>query len=379
MSGTWDHWQQGVVWRELVSYGLGCRLKVTPNKDFPSYAVNCTIYDGKVSSEPYSTNFPMLDDAFRRLVNLDGVRGVTVHAILTQVIEGQFVDEELVNRYDKLSVADRVAECRKKNILSDRELAYLVPWVELSFGAKLADCSFLELIKWFQHGNQSFFFLGSSLWVYKLMDGQSHLARSIFDEASSTGNLCYSFETVVSKVTDRHGHVEVATSKGSFKVSRVVCTLPINVANKVQFEPELSPLRREAFAAAHVSFGHKIHFGVAKPEINVAVIAFGATYMGEDTATQRDPTQIKKWLGRLHPEREENYVGSLWMPWSVDPYANGTWAMFPPEYYTKYFKQLQKPHGNVLWALADSADRWKSFIDGAIEQGMKAAYIIEKE
>ncbi|GAA5914491.1 hypothetical protein JCM6882_003039 [Rhodosporidiobolus microsporus] len=407
MGGTWVHWQQGFVWRELVRYGFDRRLKITPNEDFPDYAVNRTIYDGKIYSEPYSTNFPMLDDAFRRLVDVDGVRGVTVNAIPTQVIEGQFVDEELVNRYDKLSVADRVAECRKKNILSERELAYLVPWVELSFGAKLADCSFLELIKWFQHGNQSFFFLGSTLWFYKLMDGQSHLARSIFDEAISTGNLCYSFETVVSKVTDRHGHVEVATSKGSFKASKVVCTLPINVANKVQFEPELSPLRREAFAAGHVNFGHKIHSEVAKPEMrsitlngfdsrnpmpleagfgdqtlkngNVAVVAFGAANKGEDAAPQRDPTQIKKWLGRLHPELEENYVGSLWMPWSVDPYANGTWAMFPPEYYTKYFKELQKPHGNVLWASADSADGWKSFIDGAIEQGMKAAYSIEKE
>jgi hypothetical protein len=48
-------------------------------------------------------------------------------------VEGPFVNEALVEKWDKLSVADRVAECRAKNILSERELAYLIPWVRLSF------------------------------------------------------------------------------------------------------------------------------------------------------------------------------------------------------------------------------------------------------
>jgi hypothetical protein len=39
---------------------------------------------------------------------------------------------------------------------------------ELSFGAKLENCSFLELLKWFRHGNESFLLLGSMLWFYKV-------------------------------------------------------------------------------------------------------------------------------------------------------------------------------------------------------------------
>ncbi|GAA5848843.1 hypothetical protein JCM8547_006364 [Rhodosporidiobolus lusitaniae] len=401
------HWQQGFVWRELVRYGLDRRLKITPNEDFPDYAVNRTVYDGKVYEEKYEPNFKMLDDAFGRLVDVDGAKGVTVNAIPTQVIEGPLVNDDLVNKFDKMSVADRVAECRAKNILSERELAYLIPWVELSFGAKLADCSFLELVKWYQHGNQSFFFLGSTLWFYKLIDGQSHLARRMFDEAFETGNLCYAFEHDVRSIIDRHGSVEVVTDKASFKATKVVSTLPQNVANRVKFDPPLSALRREAFEVGHVNKGNKIHSEIAKPEMrsitlngfdsknpmvleaafgdqnlkngNVAVVAFGAGNTSEAEEASKHPEDIKKWVGRLHPELEQNYVGSIWKDWNQDTHAQGTWCMYGPGHYTKYFKELKKPHGNILFASADWADGWKSFIDGACEEGTRAAYTITQE
>ncbi|GAA6025441.1 hypothetical protein JCM10207_005404, partial [Rhodosporidiobolus poonsookiae] len=268
-------------------------------------------------------------------------------------------------------------------------------------------CSFLECLKWFQHGSQSFFTLMTTLAFYKLKEGQSHLARRIFNESADSGNLCWSFETVVQKVIDRHGSVEVVTDKGAWKATKVVCTLPTNVANKVQFEPAISPLRKAAFEEGHVNFGHK-HHEIAKPEFrsmtfngydahnpmpleagfgdqilkkngNAVVVTFGAANKGEEQAAARQPEQIKKWIGRLHPALEEKYVGSLWMPWSTDPFAMGTWCMYAPNYYTKYFKELQKPHGNVHFASADWADGWKSFIDGAIEQGTKSAYKITQE
>lgn len=53
--------------------------------------------------------------------------------------------------------------------------------------------------------------------------------------------------------------------------------------------------------------------------------------------------------------------------------------MFKPDFYTKYWTALQQRTGNILWASADWADGWKSFIDGAIEQGTKAAYIVGRE
>lgn len=38
-----------------------------------------------------------------------------------------------------------------------------------------------------------------------------------------------------------------------------------------------------------------------------------------------------------------------------DPYAQGHWNMHPPNYYTRFHLELQKPHGNVEFASAVSS------------------------
>lgn len=45
---------------------------------------------------------------------------------------------------------------------------------------------------------------------------------------------------------------------------------------------------------------------------------------------------------------------------------------------TKYLEELQKPHGRVFMASADWADGWRGFVDGAIEQGKRAALHVAK-
>ena len=40
---------------------------------------------------------------------------------------------------------------------------------------------------------------------------------------------------------------------------------------------------------------------------------------------------------------------------------------------TNYLQDMRASHGNVLFASADWAVGWRSFIDGAIEEGTRAA------
>lgn len=85
----------------------------------------------------------------------------------------------------------------------------------------------------------------SQLATFKLKKGQSHLARyvssfaafvdycsaadrdhsplysRIFDEARSTGNLSYAFDTVVQSVVDRAAVVQVTSSLGTFSAAKV--------------------------------------------------------------------------------------------------------------------------------------------------------------
>jgi lysyl oxidase-like protein 2/3/4 len=70
--------------------------------------------------------------------------------------------------------------------------------------------------------------------------------------------------------------------------------------------------------------------------------------------------------------------GYLTHDWAHDPFAKGTWWCGSPGMATKYTRELQQPHGRVTMASSDWADGWRSFVDGAIEQGSRAAARVAK-
>jgi monoamine oxidase len=57
--------------------------------------------------------------------------------------------------------------------------------------------------------------------------------------------------------------------------------------------------------------------------------------------------------------------------WLADEFANGTWAIHRPGWYTRYHREMQRPEGRVVLAGSDFADGWSGFIDGAIESGLR--------
>lgn len=46
---------------------------------------------------------------------------------------------------------------------------------------------------------------------------------------------------------------------------------------------------------------------------------------------------------------------------------------------TKYLEALRARHGNVFFANSDWAVGWRSFIDGAIEEGTRAVSDVRKD
>ena len=65
--------------------------------------------------------------------------------------------------------------------------------------------------------------------------------------------------------------------------------------------------------------------------------------------------------------------------WATDPYARGAWMSFRPGDMSKYSEALQQDHGRVVMASADWANGFAGFVDGAIEQGAKAAGRVKME
>lgn len=87
----------------------------------------------------------------------------------------------------------------------------------------------------------------------------------MFEEARATKNLDFAFNTTVEAVTDEEERgISISVNsqecgKRKFRGHKAVCTLPMNVANKVKFSPELPPMKREAFESGHVNKGLKVH------------------------------------------------------------------------------------------------------------------------
>lgn len=62
-----------------------------------------------------------------------------------------------------------------------------------------------------------------------------------------------------------------------------------------------------------------------------------------------------------------------------DQYAKGTWAFLAVDTAVRYLDDLRAKQGNVFFASSDTALGWRSFIDGAIEDGTRAAKDIKDE
>ncbi|GAA5852639.1 hypothetical protein JCM8547_002574 [Rhodosporidiobolus lusitaniae] len=395
MGGTWIHHTQGFTWRELCKYGLDQDLIITPNTDFPEeYKMTVKVDDETWIMRPEQLD-QVLDAALIKFCDVDGLGGHGLLTIPAHVTRGPFVNPTLSAKYDKMSCQDRLNEVKAAGLLNDFELKCLAPWMSRKCGAQLDKCSFLEMVRWALNGNGISSYLGTMTGKFKLRDGQSHFARVIFDDAFSTENLSYAFDAPVSKIVDQNGSVEVFTSKGSFKASK--------------FSPPMPPKRREACEIGHINFGHKIHSVFDKPDFRSGawsafgykervhlmsasgdqlidngkksvVVAFGADNANPDTVPSKDPSQIQKWMGVMDSSLGEHYQGSVWHEWVVDPYSRGTWCMYGPGFYTNYFDELQKPHGNIEWASSDyAAAGWKGFIDGALFAGSQAADVLIKQ
>ncbi|GAA5855725.1 hypothetical protein JCM8547_001659 [Rhodosporidiobolus lusitaniae] len=409
MGGTWIHHQQGFVWRELVRYGIDRDLKVSPAPSFAAPAADGKIvshYKGKEYRMAAEDHGKFLDEALYAFCSVDGAGGSALIPFAGQ-LDNVNADPALVKQIDQLSLGDRIRQVEATKQLSDRQLAFVIPLFLLCSGGNVENSSLLEAIRWYRASNSTYQGMVDLLMHYKIGKGQSHLARCIFEEARSTGNLSFAFSSPVQSITDSQYGVKVETASGTYNATKVICTVPLNVMHKIKFSPPLPPLRAEACKIGHVNKGDKIHYELTDPQFrswtgysvpkgdeaclvnafgeqtlkngNVSVVAFSADAKDKHAPSLDSQTIIKR-LAALEPGVEDKFVSAVFTEWYRDPWALGNWAMAPPDFLTRYQDALQLPHGNVHFASSDIAEgAWKSFIDGGCESGCKAAYMVKEE
>ena len=390
MGGTWVSHVHGRLFAEMQRYGLQDEVTMTrtPNGGCSYFTLDTGSGSRRLSLDEAGK---MTARAWRIFINIDGNEGRDICPLPYSSLGNLRVSFDQIKAVDQLSCRDRMEQI--KYLLSPDELALIESLVPHCAGGSVENVSFLEMIRAqaLQGYSPETF---DEIWtLYKIRGGQSKLARHIFDDAVNLG-LQYLFKTPIKSIVQNDDIVSVTTvSDKVYRARRVINTIPIAVLPSISFEPPLSPLRQEALEINQVCYLTKIH---AEAEGDLRglrgctwpgefLYIYGDGYCAGDKSTRitsfagdnrgildplEEPERLEPALQRFHPMTLKKIV---FHDWVADPYAKAGAAWYPAGFLTKYLAELQKRHGHVLMASADWASGWRSFIEGAIEQGSLAA------
>jgi len=182
----------------------------------------------------------------------------------------------------------------------------------------------------------------------------------------------------------------VRTERGDFEARTAVVTIPPGVLGQVEFEPPLSDAKHRAAHESHAGAGTKVwavvrgtpddFFAVGRaPGLDMAWTAWpeedGNLVVGfGPDSEQLDPTDrqaVERAFRAYVPDAE--VLASTGHDWTTDPYALGTWPSFRPGQITRDEMVLARREGRVAFAGSETARRWPTYIEGAIESGFRAA------
>ena len=251
------------------------------------------------------------------------------------------VDPTIVEQYDGYSCWDRFKEVEHQ--LSTEESGLLLALLRHVSGTRnLSQSSLWDVVRshaLFAYDAANF----DDVWFkYKLREGQSTLARKLFDDAVASG-LDYSHSSPIASITDRShnggqasiGFVELGLEQAqrSLRARRVICTVPLNVLHDVEFSPPISALRLEAISLGHVNRLVKLHAevhgsglaswnGVRDPSLlmfgygdgvlpngNAHIVAFGDDQDGS-FVPEWEPEKAVEGFKRLHEMEVRRLVGN---------------------------------------------------------------------
>ncbi|KAI8940970.1 hypothetical protein NX059_002220 [Plenodomus lindquistii] len=401
MGGTWVHWGQSNTWREIMRYELN--RDVENSFDF-SRGVNhfeLNMEDGSTATMSHDKEDELLASALNKFTNIDGVYGRK-----TIPLPHDTFRLTTATALDKLSAQDRINDIAPT--LSPQERVVLEASILLASGGTLETTSFHEFMHWWAMCGYTYQGWLDMLITWKFKHGQSTFAIKFFEEALETQRLNYAFNTPVKHVKDTGSQVKVTTRDGrQFQALRCISAIPLNVLADITFDPPLSQGKLAAAKIGNINQTVKVHAEISNKDLRSWTgITFPHNelhYAIGDGTTPAGNTHIVCFGGQnkhMNPEvdisQTQRAVSSLFTPshydnasleikrlvfhnWSKDEFAKGAWFFSPPGLLSAHLEDMRARHGNVVFANSDWALGWRSFIDGAIEEGNRAAMEVRKE
>lgn len=369
LGGAWVHWHQPHTWSEITRAGL--TVEVGPNAEVASWFVGESRRSGRIDERD-----EVAERGWNRFV-------AGVEEALPHPHDPLFALDRLA-RFDRLSIADRLQEID----LTHEEREVLVAELESLAHGRLEEAGAVSVLRWHALSGYSLALVQYAGGRVTLTGGTDALLHAIASGAPFETRLA----TPVAAVTQPSGRVEVHTRDGHvFPARAAVVAVPLNTVGAITFDPGPSPLKQEGIALGQASRGIKIfirargesrHQNSIKPGHKFGylgtetVFADGTQLMigfGPDAEAcdSSDLAAVQSALDEILPGYE--VIDATAHDWLADEFAQGTWAIHRPGWFTKYHAEMQRPEGSIVLAGSDIANGWSGFIDGAIESGLRAA------
>lgn len=367
MGGTYVHWTQAHVWRELKRYGLGL---VTPLPIAKAYWLADGVMHAGTPADFKRLTEPLVArcfaDARMHFPKAADVATTDASEIDKQTI-GERIDSLGLSAHDR----DLLANALGTLVGSETEqgVAQFLLWNAAYFGDWNA---FMEVAGY-----------------WPIEGGTGGLINAM--AADSKADLRLS--TPVAAVEDKGDEVLVTTHDGQrIRARHSIVALPLNMLSDVSIAPPLAQPVRTMIEQKHPVMPSKIwvrvkgeietflaHAPVGKHPVTTAraewrhegdtlVVCFCSDASAIDG---NDREAMQRALRDFVPDIE--VLDTVCQDWAHDPFAKGGWAHHRPGNLTQVAPLMRGPHGRIHFAGGDIAALGVGGIEGAIETGAKAA------
>jgi monoamine oxidase len=371
--GTWFHWHQSAIWREVQRYELEVVERPIPD----AYLIG----DGTALQ---TISAAQLDQRLRR-----GLSRFWDHPAYLRALQRPFAVQSNPAAFaeiDRISVEKRLREL-DMDPLDDAALRSIFS----DFGRPLDEISLAWALQRAANGVWSYEAFMALFAVYRLENGMASLVDAMVAEGEFEVRRS---QMVVSVRSDEAG-VEIATRQGvRVKASLAVLATPVETWKSLACSPPLPSaqlgLSQKGLGAPHLS-NFIIHARGISGIVNSFApygsepfdFAFTYEILNDDEQLiscysmngRVDPTMdraaISEALRRIAPDAEILDIAGH--DWARDPYALGGNGSLQPGQLTQIAGKFDRPVGRLLFAGADIAPQFPGFLTGAVESGARAA------
>ena len=234
--------------------------------------------------------------------------------------------------------------------------------------------------------------------IYRIRGGNDLLPQAF--AARLAGRITLDAPVVRVEHGDRGAQVFFRRAGGRQTVGAdyVVCTLPFSVLRRVEVEPPLAEDKRRLVGGMQYASASRVlvqlksrvwgeprlsGFGVTddpteiwqptytQPGAGGILTTYPRGALSEKLTAMPEAARISstvELLGRVFPGARAEFAAGLSKCWTEDEWALGAWG-HPEE---KLLPVIQRPEGRLHFA-GEHSSRWPSWMQGAIESGLRAA------